>query len=145
MEHPLERAQTHTLPFPSCSSAGGALSLYRALSAAAELLSRLFPSSDRLSLASSAGNEWSGSASGLELAQTLGREAAWGVQGVWYWSEPLQRHMLPHVRWGVIIRPHRVCASTHGSGCLSSTTPPAFSFILFPQSPSRNGEHRRGP
>lgn len=64
---------THCYPLPAAAMLGEPLPLYHALLAAAELLLCLFPSTDSLSLACSAG---SGTASRLGAGTDLSREVA---------------------------------------------------------------------
>lgn len=54
--------------------------LHHSLFATGELLSCLFPDSDRLRQPPLAGKEWLGSASRLEASTALHTGAGWGVQ-----------------------------------------------------------------
>lgn len=124
-------------PFPAAVLLGRAIFLYHALSAAAELLLCLFPSSDMLSLACSAGNDWCRSGGRLGAGTNPGQGGRLGHVGC-----------LPGPRVNICrdtALAGSACAFTQGSACLGSKAPPGFSFtvLLFDsiQSLNRNSEH----
>lgn len=150
MEHPSEHAQTHRLSFPSCSYCWGELYLFIApflllLSCSPACSPALIDCACLVWLEMSG----VGLLAGWELAQTPGREAGWDTEGVRVVSgqTPADTHAATRAVGCAATTAlcASACAFTQGSACRSSKTPPGFSFILFPQSPTRNAEQGERP